>query len=468
MTIRGRHDPVQRATRAHADAWRDRTRPLAIAVPMDRHDAADDARARRAAWQMAALGAALLGFVFGSTRAGAQEAGGSDPRWRPFLGCWMPAEASNTARPDAAPLTCIVPDGRDAVRMLPLVEGRVVDGDRIVASGARTPVREDGCDGWESATWSSDGRRLHLNGEVACDGTTRRASGMLAMVGDGVLADVRVVRAGSGGGVRVLRLVPSATDVTLPDGRVVPGRFSRAIGDARLAAAGEITVREVIEASRAVDERVVEAWLLERREGVPLDARALVALDEGKVPARTVDLLVAFANPTRFTVSVARPGRADVAAVPRAAATPADRPRSLFPGWGVYDPAFWNPAWGWSDWGLMNPIAAPWYGYNSLYGNAFFGGPWGGWVGPLGPIVIAPVPPSTGGIPGQPGSGSPGRRPTVVNGEGYTRTPPAERPTMTPRGVRGDGGSGSAGGGGSSGGASSTGGGGRTAKPRSP
>lgn len=442
-------------------ARRDRTTARAIAVPMDRHDdaARREARERANAWRMAALGAALLGFVVGASRAGAQGSG-VDPRFRPFLGCWMPAEAGSAARPDAAPLTCIVPDGRDAVRMLALVDGRLQEGDRIVV-GERTPVSdEDGCSGWERADWSADGRRLYLGGELTCPGTTRRASGLLAMVGDGVLSDIRVVRAGAGGGLRVLRLVPSATDVTLPDGRVVAGRTSRTTGDARLAAAGEVTTREVIEASRALDERVVETWLLERREGIALDARALTELADAKVPARTVDLLVAFANPTRFTVSVGRSGSADVAAVPRPVSAPADRSRMLFPGWGVYDPAFWNPAWGWSNWGLMNPIAAPWYGFNS-----FFGGPWGGWVGPLGPIVIAPVPPQNGGIPGQPGNGSPGRRPVLVNGEGYTRNPPTDRPTMSPGGARGpSGGSAGAsgGGGGSSGGTT------RTARPRSP
>ena len=443
---------------------RDRTMARAIAVPMDRHDddARRDARLRATAWQLAALGASLVGLAVGASRAGAQAATSTDARFRPFVGCWMPAESGSAARPDAAPLTCIVPDGRDAVRMVALVDGWLQEVDRIVV-GARTAVRDDdGCSGWEGAEWSGDGRRLFLTGELTCPGTTRRASGLLAMVGDGVLADIRVVRAGEGGGLRVLRLVPSATDVTLPDGRVVAGQLSRASGDARLAAAGAITTREVIEASRALDERVVEAWLLERREGIALDARALTALADAKVPDRTVDLLVAFANPSRFTVSVGRPGSADVAAVPRAVASGAGGggPRTLFPGWGVYDPTFWNPAWGWSGWGLMNPIAAPWYGFNS-----FFGGPWGGWVGPLGPIVIAPVPPQTGGIPGQPGNGSPGQRPVLVRGEGYTRTPPADRPTMSPAGARGSSG-GSAGSSGGGGGAS--GGTTRTARPRSP
>jgi hypothetical protein len=136
-------------------------------------------------------------------------------------------------------------------------------------------------------------------------------------------------------------------------------------------------------------------------------------------------------------------------------------PRPLFPGWGVYDPLLWNGAMGWGGIGAFSPFATPWYGFDS-----FAAGRWGGWIGPIAPIVIVPAPPLSGGIPGQPGSGTPGRRPVMVNGEGATRGGVADRPTMRPTGASGGavGGSGTSGGSGASSGAS--GGSGRTAKPR--
>jgi hypothetical protein len=425
--------------------------------------AGDDEAMRAAAWQMTAIGAALLAFVLATGRAEAQEPGATqvDARFRPFLGCWVPTEASNTASVTEPPLTCVIPDGRSAVRVVSLVNGTVQNSDRVVAGGAREPVRDDECSGWETGTWSEDGRRLYLSGELSCDGATRRASGVLSMVGDGEWLDVRAVRAGTGGGLRVLRSRPFGRDVTLPDGQVVPAAAGRAVSDARLAAGGTIGTREVIEASRALDASVLEAWLLERREAVPLDRARLRALADANVADRTIDLLVALDNPTRFTVSTAAPGRADVASV-----VPARNPNgmnrmpgSLFPGWGVWDPLAWNSGfgwgggWGWGGWNAVSPWAAPWYGFNS-----FYGAPWGGWAGPLGPIVVVPAPPGTGGIPGQPGNGSQGERPRMVNGVGATRPGSnAPRPTMSPGGARGSGG-GSAG--------STGGGGGRTARPR--
>lgn len=445
------------------------TTTRARAMRLDTHD--DDAR-RADAWAMTAIGAALLAFVLGSTRAGAQggdDSRGADARFRPFLGCWTPVEAAGAATPAAAPVTCIVPDGRGAVRVLALVDGRVAEDDRI-AVGGREPVRDEECTGWEQGTWSADGRRLYLDGELSCGGgATRRASGMLTLLDDQLL-DVRAVRTADGGGLGVRRLRALDGDLTLPDGRTIAATPSRAVRDARLAAGGEVTVREIIDVSRAVDERVLEAWLLERRRGVALSGDALLALAEAKVPARTIDLLVALDNPTRYTVSIGAPGRGAIMASQAARVGGANAAgfgmgsfprRGLFPGWGIHDWSTWGPTLGWSNWGLVSPWAAPWYGFNS-----FFGGPFGGWLGPMGPVVIVPATPGTGGIPGQPGSGSEGvRPPRMIEGVGARRDGSGVSPSMGPRGASGGGFGGSAGGGygGSAGGGS---GGGRTAKPR--
>lgn len=428
----------------------------AIAIARREDDGHETTRRRRTA-ALAALGAALLGFVLVTTRADAQGPDG-DARWRPFLGCWTPVEARGVAA-DSVPMTCVVPDGRAGVRVLAVVNGTVREEEAIRADGERHPVAEDDCTGWSRADWSADGRRLHLSGDLACGGAApRRASGLWAFSGAETWLDLRAVRAGSGGGLRATRLVPATAAVTLADGRTIAAP-TRGTADARLALGGAIDAGDVIDASRRVDPVVLEAWLLERREGLGLDAKALVALADAKVPTRTIDLLVALDNPTRFNVSMRAPGRADVTTVPqpRPAEYAGGMPRSLFPGWGVYDPFLWNSAFGWSNWGFMSPFASPWYGYDS-----FYAGRYGGWVGPIGPIVVVPAPPASGGIPGQPGSGSPGRRPVMVNGDGATRGG-ADRPVMRPSGPRGGS---PAGGGGTAGGGSTGGGGGRTARPR--
>ncbi len=232
----------------------------AIAIAR-RHDEETEARRHRQAGAMAALGAALLGFVLATARAGAQAPEG-DARWRPFLGCWTPAEARGVAG-DSLPMTCVVPEGRDGVRVLAVVNGAVRDEETIVADGTRRRIVEDDCTGWSQADWSADGRRLHLAGELACGSAApRRASGLWAFSGAETWLDLRVVRAGSGGGLRTTRRVPATGAVALTDGRTIAAP-TRGTADARLALGGAIDAADVIDALRRVDPAVLEAWLLD-------------------------------------------------------------------------------------------------------------------------------------------------------------------------------------------------------------
>jgi hypothetical protein len=111
------------------------------------------------------LGAATL-LAGGLAVAGAQstsaQASSADPRWRAWIGCWSPLGPEGVV-PAGAALTCVVPASNGTgVERLGVAEGRVVSRDLITASGQRQPVRADGCDGWQEAQWSADGRRLHL------------------------------------------------------------------------------------------------------------------------------------------------------------------------------------------------------------------------------------------------------------------------------------------------------------------
>jgi hypothetical protein len=64
-----------------------------------------------------------------------------------------------------------------------------------------------------------------------------------------------------------------------------------------------LTIEDVTEASRHLENDVVEAWLVERGGSIILDADRLVLLANAGVPSSTTDLLVALAYPNVFALN---------------------------------------------------------------------------------------------------------------------------------------------------------------------
>src|SRR5690606_923506 len=86
----------------------------------------------------------------------------------------------------------------------------------------------------------------------------------------------------------------------------------------RRAAAATFSVNDVIEATDAVDEEVVQALLVDYGGRFPLDAEALERLADAGVSGETIDLMVALSYPDRFEVdrgALAAAFRAPVPAV---------------------------------------------------------------------------------------------------------------------------------------------------------
>ena len=302
--------------------------------------------------------------------AGPLSAQETDPRWLPWVGCWEPVAEEATGD-----LLCVRPAGR-GVEVTETANGAVVSTQTLVADGRAYAITAEGCMGSRSAEFSTDGKRLFTLTEQACDGDIARTStGLIAMVSPSEWIDVQAARE-EGEALGWARRYRPARDEAMSFGD--QGTMARR---ARTAAAAQVDVDDVIEATRSVDPEAVRTWIAELQDPFDLDRRRLLRLADAGVPADVIDVMVAVSYPDRFAVD--RDGDIDELALrdaPRDRRGPYGRRRGGFFG-SVYDPYY--------D-----------YGYGRGYG--------GGWYGP-GVVVVMP----RGEDP------EPNAR--VVKGRGYTR-----------------------------------------------
>lgn len=414
-----------------------------------------------------------------------------DPRWQAFLGCW-----ETSASGSRGPTVCLVPtDAASRIELLTVTNDSVLNSAFVTATGARTPVTRDGCTGWESATWSSDDRRLFTRAEFSCGGgATQVATGMYSMTDGETFSRIEGVKTKGGERTRVVNFA-WAYSVRVPQeiASRLPNLDGMPRSGARIEAAATVTTADVVEASKTVESGVVEAWLGDRAQPFSVAARDLRALHDAGVTPGVIDMVVAVSHPEVFAIAAARgagAGNPDFAMRNRNGLGAAERiayerelrmlrmqsgfglgwGNTMFPFYGssrFNGGGFFSPFYG-GAFNSWNGFGSPyWYngGFLNQYGNGPYGG--GGFVGggPFiggGPYVIVPT---------RPTQTDPGR---VVNGSGYSQTRGSSggggarpAPAVSNGGYSNGGGSGS---GGSSSGASSgggsTGGGQRSAKPR--
>jgi hypothetical protein len=240
--------------------------------------------------------AVLLGA--GAAPARAQDAA-SDPRWLAYIGCWEPVES-------VKPYLCVVPAGAAAVDLVTIVKGQVTARERIAATGERVETRGE-CNGWRSARWSTHGQRLYLRSEDVCPGAGARAgTGLIAMTGDGQWLFIQSATVGGQTGLRVERYRGVSDEIVLPSDVADALRVDAAAArQARAAAAAELSIKDVVEASDPLETAVVEAWLIERGEPFTLDAKRLITLADAGVPPQVIDLMIALSYPKLFAINAA-------------------------------------------------------------------------------------------------------------------------------------------------------------------
>lgn len=325
----------------------------------------------------------------------------ADARWQPWLGCWEPAGAVATAN---GHMLCVLPvEGSAAVELATVDSDQVLAREKVVANGEQMKSDQSGCTGWKSATWSPDGEQLYLKSDFDCGaGLHRKSTGIFAMAPGGVWLDVQGVSTDNDeGGVRVIRYRSApAPDVLRDELARVTAERELALSTARTAAAGSVSLEDVVNASRAVDPGVVEAWLIERRQKFAVDSKQLVQLADARVPSRVIDAMVALSYPKVFAVA----GSSDIGMRPDQLALESQEPS----GRTIYSTMMYPYGSGYYGYGLspFDYLYSP-YGY-SPYGFGFGYGY--GWYPGNGPVVIIRNPDVNTRQHGR-----------VVNGRGYVR-----------------------------------------------
>ena len=413
-----------------------------------------------------------------------------DARWQPWLGCWM-ADVPRTAGVNE-PMVCVVPEvSGTSVELAVIANNKVAHREVISATGVRAPKIFDTCPGWESASFSKDGRRLFLRSEFTCDKAAVQGSGVFAISDVGEWIEVRGSMVSGRSTVRAVRYRPAGRTLQRLAAEAASDSMPYAIVNEREAAryqrfeAGTpLSTDAVLEVTRSVQTPVAEAWLNELRQGFTLNGSELVRLADAGMPSNVLDLMVALSYPRRFAVERA-------ALEQGGGGISIERPRTMSDD--VWNRRARNCGYGYSPMYLSyldDPCYSGYgvYGYDpygySLYGRYGYGygyngyggyGGYGGYNGYYGgyyfgsrPIIIVN---STTDQNVQ-------QRGRAVNGAGYTRGSPGTATSSGPRASANSpsGGGSSSGGSSSSSGSSSSGSSssgsssssGRTAKPRPP
>ena len=410
-----------------------------------------NAKSNRTSYVLAA--ALLLGSA---AAAGAQETqlASSDGRWTAWVGCWQASgRDATTLTPDKPlPTVCVVPVAGNATVDLVTVNGTTAVTERVDANGSRRTVNREGCNGWETASFSADGKRIYLRSEYQCTGNRLRTStGIMSISPNGEWLDVQGVKVESHSGVRVVHYgrVPTPPAVSAEARAAIASQGTMATSIAVVAASDSVRLADVVDASKHVDPLVVQTWLAQRGQGFNLDAKRLTQLADAKVAPNVIDVMIALSYPQTFALSLAQAdGQIVQTSGPRQVAANEEV------GNGPVVFMNWDPLYS----GMYG------YGYSSMYGyrnglgyNGYYPDYW--YL--RGPTVITR--PS-----GTVDSPRPDTRGKMVRGSGYTR--PDDRqdsgssgsPRSSTSGGSGSGSTGSSSTGSSSGGEP------RTAKPRSP
>ncbi len=375
---------------------------------------------------LSALAVAGSVLVVAPPARGQQQAQ-TDPRWQAWLGCWQPVSGPVRVAGDTTqvPLVCVVPSpGSVGVDVVAVSGGQIVTRDLVEATADHRDVTREGCSGWESARFSSEGTRVYLSAEYTCPGDIKRTtSEVMAITSDGEWLDARGATVkGLPAGVRVVRYQAAKAGAAVPGDLAwaVQGAGGMAASTAREAAGQPLVAADVVEATHYLDPAVVEAWLVEEGQGFELSGAELVQLQREGVPGRVTDVMVALSYPGVFAFNVSGHEPSRRAPQPPDVGGYYGHPPVYGLGYGspfgCYSPFGWN-CYSPYGWGYYSPYYYSPYGYWS---------PYGGWAGygwyPSGGVVVVS---GSGGQVARHGRMVIGRGYTAGSGAGTTGRPAA-------------------------------------------
>ncbi|NNM31647.1 MAG: hypothetical protein HKO53_01190, partial [Gemmatimonadetes bacterium] len=204
-----------------------------------------------------AQSAAAAALAFLLVGPAAAQTGSSN--WQPFLGCW------ETEEQEGEGALCFVPSGSQ-VEMVTVADGSIEYREYFAADGVTRNIDQEGCLGTESARFSADGGRIFTTSDLECEDGPRQSSGIISMVGTGEWVDVRALDGEDGPVAWVQRYYRIDADILEDVGLENPDRQSAFRGRA-VRAAGGMSTDDVLEATDAVGDAAVQAWLGETGMG---------------------------------------------------------------------------------------------------------------------------------------------------------------------------------------------------------
>ncbi|HUF50166.1 MAG TPA: hypothetical protein VMN60_05000 [Longimicrobiales bacterium] len=217
-----------------------------------------------------------------------------------WYGCWEPVPADE----GGDLFVCILPAADAAsVRMLTIANDSVTDESVLHADGVARPVSEGGCTGTETASWSSDARRIFVRTELDCGPVRRIATSVLGFINISEFIDAQAVTvSGEHAGRAVRYRAVGADRIPAIVAAALAGDRRLAAETARLDAAMPLGIDAVIEAAARVAPPALEALLAAREHGFALDRRTLVQLERGGVSKSVLNVMIALSYPQRFAV----------------------------------------------------------------------------------------------------------------------------------------------------------------------
>ena len=363
------------------------------------------------------------------TAAATTATAAGDARYEPWLGCWD-LEIDRRAGRIAPTRLCLLPADEGGVRILTISGPTVASTESLVVDGKAHPVSAPDCRGTEQTDWATTLPGFFRSGTVTCgsDTAARRVSSLAFLRTDGAWIDVQAATVGAQTSIRIRRFRRS-TDQSLPPGAA---NRNQAYAAPRRERSAPWTAANVIEVSGKLPTEGVEAVITELDRPIELKKKQLLAMADGGVDERVIDLLVGLTYPEKFVVrsrggggsfggfsGIGGFGAFDGFSTFSDLCDPMDvsRPGSCFDG--LYDFGLWG-------YGLYgrNPYSA----YRNRAGLYGYGPGWyGSWYSPYGGYVEA--------SPSQPvvNPGRPVAAGVVINGQGYTRVTPREPTAVTGR-----------------------------------
>ena len=230
----------------------------------------------------------VVAVILSAPPARAQGVELGDPRWAPWLGCWLliqdvyePPVAATVGRGDT--VVCVHPasTGR-GVDVTTFVGARTIPRQTVTADGAVRPVSQPGCSGTQQREWSLSGRRLLTRGTVACGGRPPRTTSGISLISGGpTWLDIQAFGVSRDARIRIRRYQRAGGP---PDGVVLPADLQEWLtaGTTNAVASTSMTRDEIVDASGKIAAPALEAAL--RETGSPFDLNSALESEVAVVP----------------------------------------------------------------------------------------------------------------------------------------------------------------------------------------